>query len=522
MNTSPRRRVSIAFALLATTRGLTACGGADEEAGEGSADGQEKAQWWWRTRRPTTAPAATAAPTPSPSPSPGPTPSPSPTPAPTPAPTPGPTPAPTAAPTSAPTPSPTPAPPAGSLPTWVPAAGEVAVLTNANGGLANRFRDIVAPYYEPFYSKKIVNDYSGAFKNPHWGLWGACLFFGGGHAATNDNMVAIAEYGTSAITFRRVCDPTAWFGTGTDATTRYRNSVDNANALLNLTYMESTIDGKPGAPHSYGSGDIVGPEHGGAACGTYLQVISAAVNFRNDAGAVAAHELALADTTTPSSQRSWRRLSNSTGNVPGAAPLMTSLVGPQRRVYIVPNGMAVPGSVHWFDYTQRIWAQGTGVGFSYDEADGFDSGALFHVPSRNLLVCMYPVAGRLKIQWMDVSAAQPTLGAAVTLSQPLTLALPWSAACWCLHNNRIIVAGVSGDNTAVYEIEIPAALSNPWPVARAPLGGGQTFAPLDASLGYGLTWKKFQYDEKVRAIVYMPLAASEGDDRIWVYRPRGT
>ncbi|MBL8324415.1 MAG: hypothetical protein JNJ89_05590 [Rubrivivax sp.] len=322
-----------------------------------------------------------------------------------------------------------------------------------------------------------------------------------------------------------MCDPTPWFGTGTDATTRYRNSVDNANASLNMTYMESTLDGKPGAPHSYGGGDVIAPADGGAACGTFLQVIASAVNARNDAGAVAAHELPLDSTTTPSSARTWRRVTDAQANNtfgPWAAPQLTAHVPAQARVYIVPNGMNIPGLVRWFDRTSRTWVQGTGTGFSYDESDGWDSGILFQVPERGLLLCLYPVGARLKIQWMNVTVNQPTLGTAVTLSQTLTLSMPWSAACWCPHNNRIIVAGVSGDNAAAYEIEIPAVLSSPWPVTRAPFGPGQTFTPADPSVGIGVTWKKFHYDEKVRAIVYMPLAASEGDDRIWVYRPRFT
>jgi hypothetical protein len=400
----------------------------------------------------------------------------------------------------------------------------VALLTQSNGRLLNHFRDIVAPYYEPFFSVKVVNAYSGAFKNPYWGGYGCTVFWGGGHAATNDNMVAIAEYGTTGITFKRVCDPTPWFGSGTDSGTRFSNSVDNANAMLNFEYMESTIDGKPGAPHSYGSGDIVGPEHGGAAKGTLLQVISAAVNYRNDAGAVAAHELPLDDENAASSARRWRRLTNATGGAAlgdTPAPLLTAFVPPQQRVYIVADGPS-PGQVRWFDRRTNAWVRGNGLGFSYPEADEFNSGTMFYVPSRGLLICMYPLAGLLKIQWMDATVAQPTLGTAVRLGQSLPLGVPWSAGCWCPHNNRIVVVGVAGDRSAAYEIEIPTVLSNVWPITRAPFGPGQSLEPPDVALDRGVTWKKFQYDERVRAIVYMPLASADADDQVWVYRPRGT
>lgn len=54
------------------------------------------------------------------------------------------------------------------VPSWVPPPGEVAVLTQSNGGLRNRFIEQAAPYFEPYYYVNTVNDYSGAFKNPHW------------------------------------------------------------------------------------------------------------------------------------------------------------------------------------------------------------------------------------------------------------------------------------------------------------------------------------------------------------------
>jgi hypothetical protein len=395
--------------------------------------------------------------------------------------------------------------------------------------LANRFRDVVAPYYDPFFYVKTVNDYSSSFKNPYWGTYGCQVFWGGGHAGTNDNTVTVAEYGANAITFKRASDPTPWFGTTPNDATA--NSSGNANAALDFNYMESTIDGQPGSPHSYACGDIIGPEYGGAVHGTLLQVGGAAVNRANDAGAFAAHHMQF-DTATLATlagpNRKWKRVTN---NRPGAgwgtssAPWYTAFVGRHQRVYIATNGMGVPGPVRWFDRVTSTYVAGTGIGFSIDEAAGYDSGVMFWVPQRDLLICAYPLtSGDVKLQWMNVAAGvtQPTVGAPVTLSQTLRVDLPWSAICWCPDNSRLIVIGVSGESGAAYEIEIPASLSSTWTVTRAAFGSGQTMVPADPARGYGVTWKKFQYDEKVRAIVYMPLAATDGDDRVWVYRPRNT
>ena len=80
-----------------------------------------------------------------------------------------------------------------SLPSWVPAPGRIAVLTQSGGTLTNSFISTVASYYEPYYSAKIVNDYSSSIFNPYFGKYGAILFFGGGHFATNDNSVIALE-----------------------------------------------------------------------------------------------------------------------------------------------------------------------------------------------------------------------------------------------------------------------------------------------------------------------------------------
>lgn len=210
-------------------------------------------------------------------------------------------------------------PPSSSLPDWVPAPGELAVLTQGNGRLVNHFRSQCAAFYEPFYFVKIVNDYSGAFKNPYWGRWGATVFFGGGHAATNDNSVVVAEYGDSAITFKRVSSPTAWFGgtEGVDPGPIIRSNNSNANIVssppLDLTCGEATIDGQQCSPHSCACGDIVGPEHGGGRYGSLVTIATGTFGRGTEYGAMAAHhvdfdtlELQRAD----GSYRIWRRLSD--------------------------------------------------------------------------------------------------------------------------------------------------------------------------------------------------------------------
>ena len=513
VNAWRRKLVRTALFSLSTSSWLAACGG-----GSTGTDAQALAT-------------SSGEPAPTPSPAPAPVPAPAPAPAPVSAPPPTTVPAPPTVCQSPPVPQ---APPQvasadGPLPAWVPAPGNVALLTQSNGLLSNWFRDIVAPYYEPFYSVKIVNDYSTALKNPYWGSYGCTVFFGGGHAGTNDNMVAIAEYGTSGITFKRVLDPTPWFGTGTDQTTRGDNSIRNIATLMNTSYLEASIDHKPGSAHTYGSGDIVGPEYGGAANGTFARVITAAVGNVGLDGALASHELRFASTTTASDRLTWVRMSDESHptGASWATPHLTAFVGPQQRIYIQTNDGGQ--NVRWYDRVQKAWIAGTGRRFDFDASYGggangnaFDSGIMFYVPVRGMLVCMYPLDDKLIVQWMGVTVAQPTLGGTATLSQELTLTWPWSAACWCPHNNRIIVAGVAGDNSAVYEIEIPTNACNTWAVSRAPFGAGQTFVPGDPAAGIGITYKKWHYDERLRAIVYMPFAAYSGDDKVWVYRPRST
>jgi hypothetical protein len=451
---------------------------------------------------------------PSPAPAPPPTSAPAPTPAPTPAPQPAPAPAPTPTPTPPPPPPP---PPLAATPSWLPAAGEVAVLTQSNGGLTNTHSSTCAPYFEPFYYAKVVNDFSSYMVNPHFGSYGALVGFGGGHAGTNDNTLWALEIGKDNCTFRRLIDPSPLFGTATDALTRSANSVNNVLALRDPTYGEYLVDGKPAAPHSYGSMDVIGPHDGGAACGTFIRVITAGLGVIGDLDLGVCHQVAFSTTTGP---YSWhRRTNNVLPNTTSLAPAQWSAHVPsQNRVYFETRAGSSSIPPRWFDLVSNTYVTGTGTPRA-NNAAGSDTGIMFHVPQKGLIIFADCAQGRiLRLQYMDVTAAQPRWVTSVALSQELQVPTDFSCACWCEDNDRIIVGGVSNDDTAVYEIQVPSNLSAVWPVTRAPFGSGQTIGFVGSP-----TYKKWSYNPRVRAILYMPgVSNGSGDDKIWVYRPRNT
>lgn len=439
-----------------------------------------------------------------------------------------------------------------SLPTWVPSPGNVAVLTVANGGLANSFRDVVAPYYDAFWFVKVANSYGGGAKNPYWGPYGCCIHFSGGHSNTNDNSVVISEYGATQVTFRRLTDPVPWFGQATDSTTKGNNSAANINALLDwvgdpnttgvlqygeatgLTGADAAWNGQPGASHTYGIPVVVGPADGGATYGTLYKTQNPAVGYINFKGTIAAHRLEFTSTTAESSTRAWVRDTNERFDeaLSWSSPTFCCYVPTHNRIYHVARGNSA--SVLWYDIATHDWVSGTGTPFGLNGSDVIggdaESGCLFYVPSRSLLICCYSASNVVVVQWMDVSASDPTLGGTATLSQSLsTLTLTtdpdpsranWGAATWCPDNSRIIVAGVERDVDAAFEVEIPATLTDTWAVTRAPYGAGQTFYP-----NHHTTHQKFQYDIGLKAIYYFWRAYPVSDgipDTAYVYRPRNT
>jgi hypothetical protein len=405
--------------------------------------------------------------------------------------------------------------PSAPLPAWVPTPGAIAVLSLQSSTLENTFVSQVAPYYTPFYSCKIVNDYSGSVVNPYYGDYGAILFEGGGHAGTNDNSVIILELGAKTCKFRRVTNPTNFSGV--------HPSNDTVNVLpqTDFAWSEYTTDRQPTSRHSYGAQEVIGPDDGGAKYGTFYRVSVSALAHHGLGGGESAHMLEFANNTD---MLSWKRASTMPGRAGngsqfvkyGGAPNWTVHVPKQKRIYVEGRAQSSTQPPRWFDLETRKYVDGTGLGRPNDGP--VDGGTLFFVPERNLLVHMDPFEGFLRVRTMDVTVSQPSWSQTVALlSQKVKVVDEWSCACWCQDNQRIIVGHIDGDPNCVMEIQIPANATDSWKVERAEFAAGQSIPWMPYA-----TFRKWSYNKKVKAIVYMAKASDTGDDRVYVYRPRNT
>lgn len=368
-------------------------------------------------------------------------------------------------------------------------------------------------HYVPFYSCKIVNDYSGSVVNPHFGIYGAVVFEGGGHAGTNDNSVIQLELGVNTCAFRRVTDPTP-LAPGNDTTADI--------SLATYDWHEMVLDGQPVSRHSYGSQDVVGPTEGGANFGTFYRVIVDSGTVAGHNSGEAPHKIdfkALSGNMNYERAGAHRYTGNSTSGFSGAIaapPNWTAHVASQKRIYIEAHGATASYFVRWFDLVTGMYVNGTGTKRTANGSN--DGGVMFHVPSRGLVLMLDTSGGNLRIRTLDVRYANPSwVNQARTLSTNISVASSWSAACWCADNERIIVGDVNGDPNCIYEIAIPTDLSANWAATHVPFLSGETIRWSPSAC-----YKKWSYNPMVKAIVYLPYAATDGDETVYVYRPRGT
>lgn len=100
-----------------------------------------------------------------------------------------------------------------AIPSWVPAAGNVASYEGGGAVLTNNWVDTHDPGsvgYNPFYSKKMNTGYSAPVFVRGWRDYGGVFFFGTGHSESNYNGAHILSMYADTMAFECVQRPFVW------------------------------------------------------------------------------------------------------------------------------------------------------------------------------------------------------------------------------------------------------------------------------------------------------------------------
>lgn len=357
---------------------------------------------------------------------------------------------------------------------------------------------------------KVIDDYSGGIYNPHWGPLGALMLHGGGHAATNDNSVAVLDF--NDLSYKRVADPSL-------DVTGIKPSDGPLYPGYDREHGEYLSDGKPGAAHTYDALAVVPPDVAGAPFGGLVRPFSTAIHVNLSGGTSWAHRLALHSrdvaTADGRARNTWMRWSTNAGHNFGGAGGCCAYDPVRRRVWWTGVPSQRPGRIAYLDCATRQQQTVRYVGS--DAVFDVSLPIMRYLPGADLLLAMGPRPGRSVVEAHFFRPDAPTMGwFPVVLSAPPPLgtgATPWVY----IPELRRIVLFTRADPGAVYEISVPADPTSAWPVLRRPFQPGAT---LDASAH--VVGKRFDWAPALRCIVYKPLSTAPSPSQFYAYRPYDT
>ena len=388
--------------------------------------------------------------------------------------------------------------PALPLPAWAPGEpGSLRVLSTRNSFLSQNGG---LPGWESAFGR-LVDDYSGGVFNPYWGRYGAMVFHGGGHSATFDNSVVLLDL--NDLTFKRVSQPTPSLDGKYWADARKApGGIDRAFDVAHCEYG----DGQPGAGHTYDTLAILPPDAGGAACGSLLRVASFAVHVNASCNTGWTHRFDFPSTAMRDGR--WTRGSaNGFDNylAPGACSAYDSR---RNRVWWLASLTSAPGHMRYLDVASGQHVQlALERGATLAPFASPDSPTLRYDPVHDLLLMTGSVGSETALAFLR--CAQPQAGwTTPTLTQPIP-ALPNAS----LGFDRVPEQGAyvmlsSADRHAVYALQVPDRLAQPWAVERQALQ--RLEFPSARVVG-----KRWSYGEAARCFVWMASSTSP----VVAYRP---
>lgn len=387
-----------------------------------------------------------------------------------------------------------------TLPSWVPAEN---TLVNLTSSVTQRFYGQVASYYDPFYSRTILSDFSGGVFAPDWGTYGAVIVAGAGHSSSNDNSTMLLELRATDLAVKRIGDPTDF---GQSPNNDLFNAPKNSRG-------EYTQDLKPAAFHSYDGMVLIRPGQGGAALGTVITPLRCALGHSGVSpdNTGQAHKFDLTSTTM--SGAAWTRVSNATGFTTDIAPGSWAAYDSVRnRVWYGGNPSSPPAHIRYLDV-----ATGDHTQISLSSAHPamtVDSPCARYDASRDIIILSGSATSGSDVVLGWLNCASPAAGwASVTKSTTLPGAAENCAPFDLIPALNKYVMICQGATSSIFEFTLPATLTGTWTFTERTISG--TTWP-----DWYVVGKKFCYAPAAKCFLFWHSAAS-GVDNIYAYRPVG-
>lgn len=381
------------------------------------------------------------------------------------------------------------------LPAWVPGhPGEAALVP-----MQNRLDDVEFRGVWSGDGAARFADFSGGAFNPYYGVWGAHVVHGGGHAASNDNSVFVADFNT--LRFVRVGGPT-------------QLPTDQAyeTAIAASRYAE-VADSLPGSAHTYDHLIIVPPSACGDARGGLLRPVSSAVGRVTSRGTGWSHLFGMTNAR-------WTRWSsNAHGDGSGWSPGGASVLDTKRqRVWSINDGNVNHSG--YLDLATRTWVNTL---WSYPPRVGYpDNVFAAYAAHRDIIVIAACDSGDTteRLTWFAGNSNGSARNRA-TFAGGATLPAADNGTGSIVYvpelERLVYYTQATPDN--YYLIDVPANPAGPWSSTRMTITGAarpSTLSPRPCNS----TYHRFDYAPQLRSLVWVTAYGSGAafGDRVVVIR----
>jgi hypothetical protein len=423
----------------------------------------------------------------------------------------------------------------GALPSWRPAAGNVAFI-NLNTA-ASQLSQFVG---DCSYTKGVVGGETGLFSNytsgvysPYWGSYGAITFQSGGDGDGWANQLFVFDLNTR--TFKRYGP----WGPGNSSDVLLLNNTNphDENMISATDATLNSDDRYPLVGHAYDSVGFLPPSMGGGTMGShcsfirtygYKQSRSSAVPFRADIATL------YGSSERYGASNPWSRVAAS--GPASAAIAVTGVDEVNGKAYIAYSTEDAGGLNNSYIAEWTLPQSGTPtlatIAVNHNVLGGPCTGQIWYgtstSPGRYWLHfgCVNPATRTLaiKVYNLDNIAAGPTT---LTLSGSVPNNIWTTPVCYCPDNGKFyLFSADKSDLSYIYEITPHA--TNPlgtWSVARKLMNGSVSPAFSDSTWSWKTFGKSMQYATKAKVVMWPGNATGFSDTlnhaAMYAYTPEG-